>query len=68
MTSPENIQCIIEKSVKLLCHELEKYYPEIFNIKYNMDSMNDWDEGKPVFVQRMVMAVNIELIKAGLIK
>lgn len=68
MTPDKNIQDIMEKSVKLLCQELGKYYHQIFHVKYNMDSMNDWDEEKSIFVQRMMMAVHMELVMAGLIK
>lgn len=58
----------IKKSVQALCDEIIKYHPDILNIKYNEDNMNDLDENESIFKQRMEMALYIELIRAGIIK
>jgi hypothetical protein len=55
----------IKKSVKVLCDELEKHYPKVFQQLYD-------DHGKSStvgarFQSRMEMGVYIELIKAGVI-
>lgn len=55
----------IKKSVKVLCDELEKHYPKVFEQLYD-------NHGKPstigsIFQSRMEMGVYFELIKAGVI-
>lgn len=56
----------ITEPIERFCEEIEKYYPGILQIKYNQDSMNDWDENVPILKQRMQMGLCTELIKMGM--
>lgn len=57
---------ILEKSIDALCNEIVKYIPDILDIKYDQNNMNDWDNNKSVFRQRMLMGLQFELMRAGI--
>lgn len=57
---------IITEPVKRLCEEIEKYYSGILKIKYNQDSLNNWEEGTSILEQRMQMGLYFEFIRMGL--
>lgn len=56
----------IQKAVTLLCEELKKHYPDVFKKTYDNHGYPNLDDNLAVrFEGRMLMAVHIELMKAG---
>lgn len=57
----------IERAVKVMCDELKKDYPQLFERLYDDHGFPD-NNSKSTFQDRMIFGLYVELIKAGVIK